>query len=459
MGNAGGLADYVEAFRSEDGLQGGFIWEWRDHGLRDASGVGFRYGGDFGEPVHDGNFCCDGLVGPDRSVHPTLIEFGRLHEPVSVSLEGRRLGIENRRWFSSLDDLRARWVHTLDGEPVASGELDLPTIAAQHTATVALPARAVKQPGEQHLTLTFTPRRRPSWAPTGWVAATCQVELASSGPDTDAFLARDAAPGATHGTTRGNRVDTGVVQVGGVEIETPRLCLWRAPTDNDGLRVGPLGGHGARGRWIGWGLNDLRLVDRTVKRRAGLLTTVSTYDAAGHEIRHAQSCIAIDGGVRFDETVTVPVELDDLPRVGIRFELPAEFDRLDWFGLGPGDSYPDRRALTVGRWRSSVADQYVDYVMPQDHGLHVDTRWAELRAGRRRLRLAADRRFAFSALEHSVEQLSTALHHDELRPDGPTFVHLDVAHRGLGTAACGPDTAEQHKIRGGRYRWSWTLTS
>lgn len=471
MGNAGGLDDYVAAFREVDGLQGGFIWEWRDHGLRaPEGGHAFRYGGDFGEPIHDGNFCCDGLVSPDRVPHPTLTEHGRLFQPVATRLEGRKLRIENRRWFSDLSDLRARWSHLVDGVEVAAGELELPSVAPQGSATVPIPVRAARGAAgagaEQHLTVTFAPRRGPAWAPTGWVTAIDQVELVASPPGT-----RSSGATVAHRVTRSvtERPTVGVsghdervtLSAGTVELAAPELCLWRASTDNDGIRVGWMTGIGVRGRWVGWGLDRLVVVDRSVRRRAGAVLRTTRWVGADPAliVEHRQRIEVVDGAIRLDEDVRVPTAFDDLPRVGVRFDVDGHLDRLAWFGRGPGDSYPDRRALTVGHWRSTVADQYVDHVLPQEHGLHVDTRWFELgsRRGRRGLLVDADRRFAFSALAHSVEQLSTALHHDELRPEGRTFVHVDVAHRGLGSAACGPDTAPRHRVAGGRFRWTWTI--
>ncbi len=144
MGQAGGLADYWAVFGDVEGLQGGFVWEWADHGLRrrEADGSSWiAYGGDFGEAEHDGNFVCDGLVSADREPHPLLGELAALTQPVAVeAVGGDRLRVTNRRWFTDLDDLEATWELTVDGRRAAGGRLDVPAVAPRSSAVVAIPA-------------------------------------------------------------------------------------------------------------------------------------------------------------------------------------------------------------------------------------------------------------------------------------------------------------------------------
>ena len=489
MGNAGGLADYAAAFESVHGLQGGFIWEWCDHGLRRADGS-IGYGGDFdgldervGEVegatngLHDANFCCDGLVSADRVPHPLLEEYARLNEPVAIAVSDDRneLLVTNRRWFSGLDDLRLWWELRHDGLVVAGGELLPDDIAPRATVAVALPdeARAAvgesRGPGEWHLDVAAIPRRRPTWAPTGWVAARRQVELVGPDPLVTHVGPTQHVPGAhvasvvvrDDGTVE---IDTGAITEPGESVlfAAPQLCLWRAPTDNDGIKAGWMAGVGVRGRWMRWGLDRLSVVDTTVARRSGAVVRTTTWKAPGIEatIKHRQR-IEVDGDVvRFTEQVDVPRELDDLPRVGVRFVLPAGLEHLEWFGPGPGDSYPDRREGTVERWATTVTDTYVDFVVPQEHGHRTDVRWFELAEPTPSplvVRVEADRRFGFNVSHHSIEDLTVASHDSELVAGPDVEVHIDVAHRGLGTAACGPDTAARHLVRGGRHRWTWTL--
>ena len=148
----------------------------------------------------------------------------------------------------------------------------------------------------------------------------------------------------------------------------------------------------------------------------------------------------------------------DVARVGVTFSLPPGFDDLTWFGLGPGDSYPDRRAaVTLGRWQATVRAQVVPFVVPQEFGLHMDTRWLSLADGEMVLTVLPARPMAASALPYTTDDLAAATHPHELTVRPETTVHLDVAHRGLGTAACGPDTADRWRIAPGTHRWRWSI--
>ena len=247
---------------------------------------------------------------------------------------------------------------------------------------------------------------------------------------------------------------------GDVAIGWPELSLWRAPTDNDDppgtwRQATPAGG------WRSDGLDRIVADDVDVRRRGAAWTrTVRSRTATGAPIEHTQRFAATEGGVRVEERITIDRSIRDLPRVGVTFALPAAFEGIEWLGLGPGDSYPDRRAaVRFGRWTSTVAEQRLPFIVPQEHGLHLDTEWVELSSPVLVLRLLGDRPLAFSALAHSADELTAARHAHELGPPRATFVHLDVAHRGLGTAACGPDTHPRHLVPGGTYRFAWTLTA
>ncbi len=447
MGNSNGsLADYFSAFETTPGLQGGFIWEWVDHGIRQRSADGstwFAYGGDFGEQErfgrHDGNFCCDGLVSPDRVPHPAMAELAALAQPVRVHADRPgRIRIENRRWFTDLGDVRATWELVRHGDVLRRGRLELPSVGPRSSATIDAP----RERGATHLTVRFRSRGRS----VGW----SQVCLDRSDP-----------PAATPTRGASASVDEDGVEIDGIRVGWPELSVMRAPTDNDGIQVGWMTGVGVLGRWCRWGLDALEpCVASTGRRGDAAVRRIEWRPPDGEPIVHRQRVVALDGRVELQETVDVPARYRDLARVGMTFMLPSGFEGLEWYGLGPHDTYPDRCLAEVGRWRSTVTDQYVDYVFPQHHGLHHDTRWFELWGqGRPRLWVGANRRIAFSALHHSVSELAAARHTTDLVARPETFVHVDVAHRGLGTASCGPDTLPPYLVGAGRYRWTWTIAA
>jgi beta-galactosidase len=177
-------------------------------------------------------------------------------------------------------------------------------------------------------------------------------------------------------------------------------------------------------------------------------------------IDHRQVVMLVDGALVFDEELRIPELLDDLPRVGVTFTAAAGLERLSWVGLGPHETYPDRKASgRFGRWTSTVTDQYVPYLVPQEHGAHAGTRrFSLIREDGRGLTVTAEESFSFSASHFSAGDLTAADSTADLRPRDEVVVHLDVAQRGLGTGACGPDTLPEYRVHGGTYRWRWTLT-
>lgn len=500
MGNSnGGLADYFAAFEKHRGLQGGFIWEWCDHGIRreHADGrVDWLYGGDFAEAVHDANFCCDGLVGPDRTIHPAMEELKTLAQPVRVHPRDAARGhleIENRRWFSGLGDVRARFDVLLDGESVEHGWVDVPDVPARSRRPWRVSFRRPRLAAGQlaHLQLRFVLRRDTAWAARGFELAWAQLPLAlpihasaSRQSPRRGGVATASKPGLAVSESTGTlRAEAGtttlevdcaearVVRLGigdRVVLESgPEACLWRAPVDNDGLRQGWMQGMRLLGQWRQWGLDRLVQRGKSVaasRTRNGSLRLVLEREICGADpsvvARHREEIVlSEDGSLQFVESLDLPAAWSDLPRVGVVMRLPKDFEQLEWLGLGPHETYPDRFASgRFGRWRSTVSDQWVPYVVPQEHGHHVGTRWLALSTQTGvALRVSAPRPFGFSASHHRALDLTAALHQHDLAPRPETVLHLDAAHRGLGTASCGPDTAPRHRVRPGRHRLVWHL--
>lgn len=465
MGNSNGsLGDYWDAFEKYPGLQGGFIWEWIDHGLKRQAPDGtayWVYGGDFGDTPNDANFVCDGLVWPDRRPHPGLFEFQYLAQPVRVKqVKDGSFQIFNRQDFRDLAWLRGEWELQVDGQSVARGKLPALRAAARSTQKITLPLPRKSFPGREARVLFrfFTAKPQP-WAKAGHLVGWEQVSLPKF-----ALRQPDPAPEQT-GDWR-LRIDEtrhGLSQIrwNGHDLLAgpPELSIWRAPTDNDGIKLWSGQANKPLGRWQKLGLDTMqsRLV-RVAEKPDGSREFHFQATGRGQWTDLAWSLRiqgTTQGGLGLTADFTLAPDLTDLPRVGLILPLAPGFEDLRWLGLGPWDNYPDRlRSVWQAEHESTVTEQYVPYIMPQEHGLKCHTQWVELggKRGRPTLRVSGAKPFAFSATHFHPNDLTAAKHTIDLTPRKETLLCLDAAHRGLGTASCGPDTLPQYRLTGRKYR-------
>ena len=457
MGNSNGsLADYWDAITSTPGLQGGFLWEWKDQGLRQRlpdGRVRLAYGGQFGDTPHDGNFVADGLVSADLEPHPAMSEVAWVYRPVTVARARGGLRFENRRSFTGLGDLRVRWEVLVDGEVARRGTLRVPDVSPHSSATVPLPdlPDGLRKDGDVHVTVRWETRGDTWFARAGHVVAWDQVQiqvgkglrsggrLAASPADSDewgsdALLAATGADGLPVGSPADSLV-------------SPRLNLWRAPTDNDGFKLMP-----DLAQRLRVGGPALRLW-----RKAGLDRRPAE-DLVGHRVFVERD----EHGTTYQHTVDVPESLDDLPRIGVCFTLPARFTELRWFGRGPHENYPDRnRSAMLGVWSGEPDES--PYLVPQEFGLRTDCRWFEIidpaRGETVRIDVIVPRAMHFSATHHTAADLYEATTQSELRRREGMVVCVDAAHRGLGTASCGPDVLPQYRLAAERHKFAYRVSA
>jgi beta-galactosidase len=484
MGNSNGsLADYWEAFEACHGLQGGFIWEWCDHALvkREADGrTTLAYGGDFGDQPNDLNFCCDGIVSAWREPHPALWEFKKLAQPVAVrwaDAAAGRIEVASKRDFTDLGDLEIEWALEVDGAQVASGGLACPPIGPgeRRTLDLPLPRPEIAEGQAAYLMVRFRLRAEAPYAPAGHEVAWEQLPAP--------LPVRPAAATARRPSGRlrlEDARDRVVVAGEGLEVvfsraegrlerliwrnhtlleAGPRLQVWRAATDNDGIKGMPRQERKALGRWRAAGLDALVFhAPRVGVGEAADAVTVTIDQtvgcaAADRAFRHVHRYeIAADGRIRVANRFGVDPALDDLPRLGVTLTAPAGFETVEWLGLGPGDTYCDRnRAGWVGRFEGTVAGQYVPYVVPQEHGNRTGLRWLSLASGEAGVRFTPARPCEGSVSHFTPDDLFAATHAHQLTPRPEVLINLDVAQRGLGTASCGPDTLPRYRIGPGDY--------
>jgi beta-galactosidase len=453
MGNSNGsLADYWSAIENEPLLAGGFVWEWKDHGLRQtvdntdrgkSRGRGggksadwrYAYGGQFGDTPNDGNFVADGVNAPDLTPHPVMRELAWVYRPVAVTAIGTtQFVVHNRQSHVGLRALHGTLSVLVAGAMVHEETVDIDVLALQQAtcnfSSAAVAAINAAQPGDT-ITVQFrwTQRTETAYALAGHLVAWDEIEV--------------RAP-----QSKNNFVDTGATThqlPADSDFSAPiRLALMRATIDNDGYKVMPgfgeahhIGGR-ALARWT----------------RQGILADTIPTGVQHVQRREVQS----DSSVVYHHRVTVPEPLAGLPRVGVRFALPPQFTHVRWFGRGPHENYPDRNASAMRDVWAREPDE-LPYIVPQEFGLRTDCEWIEFVAQDRTLRIDAlsPATLHFSAVHHTPLQLFEALDVTQLERSKDLVVHLDVAHRGLGTASCGPDVDPCYEVAAGTYEFSYVV--
>lgn len=470
MGNGpGGMTEYQDLFNRYPRLMGGFVWEWLEHGItvQDPDGnENFAYGGDFGEEVHDGNFVTDGLVDANRKPRPGLTDFKKVIEPVTLGIAADWTSIELRNGFDfvSTEALSFRYVVEADGDVVDSGELAVPPVSAQEQVAVALPAGLKESVAGRRAVLTVS---AVLGAETNWAAAGHEIAWGQDLREEQHVSAVEAGTAVQAdaevlrvGPVEIDRFSGLPVRLGGTAVESFGLKLWRPATDNDLAQVWfSADTRSLASRWKNIGLDRMasRLIDITVGKTndGGEQLRVTTRMAAadkqfGVEVDYVWT--AQGDSVRL-QTLVRPVgnwtsdgfEVE-WGRIGLELVLGAQPTDVAWFGQGPHHSYPDTgQGAKLGWYALSVADLDVDYVKPQESGSRAGVRSAAVTYDGGSLGIAGDS-FALTVRGYSEKVLEAANHQPDLLMDGLTYIYVDHARRGVGTAACGPDTLPAYRL-------------
>lgn len=471
MGNGpGSLADYEELIDRYDRCHGGFIWEWRDHGLRTRTPDGvefFGYGGDFGEPVHDGSFVMDGLVLCDGTPSPGLVELGAVWAPIRLTVEASGVRVLNRWHTLDTAAVELRWRLEDDGHQIGVGVVALPAIPAGESVVLPLPVvDAEVAAGERWLTISAVRTDPQPWAPDGQQVGQAQSLVSRASRTVSRPLAL---------TWQGDRCGEAQFDERGrlrrwrdLAIDGPHVELWRAPTENDrGSGQGSYetadpaltGGAGDEStpssaqRWVERGLDRLQHRVVGVERRDGGLTTRVRSMPAHSELGiDAQfDWQLVEEGLRLRWALR-PIGPWDCtwPRLGLHFQLPLALasQEVTWFGTGPGESYPDSmQAARIGRFTLPVAALRTSYARPQESGHRSDVR--DFRVGQLAVSTMPDRdgrHPGFELAVHTAQEWSRADHDHELPQPSALHLYLDLAQHGLGSRACGPDVLPRYAL-------------
>ncbi len=475
MGNSSGsLCDYWDLFYNSKKMQGGFIWDWMDQGILqyDKNGKPFyAYGGDFGEDIHDVDFCCNGMLASDRSLHPGMYEFRHLVQDILVRhQENFTFELTSRRDFTTLADFAGVWNAEINGVPVLAGELpEFSHLRPGEKLLFTLPLDGLKRKtGEEiFVNFRFTAKHDLPAIPQGTLLAHDQCDI------TALFKAEDveqSAPGSRFSLReeknkiilRNNGVRVVFTAEDGFKLFAGRKLLaddflapnlFRAPTDNDGIK-----GKGDQGKkpmtqWLNAGLHRMRRETTGILATDNSITVASDLHCDAGTVNLIRSIKALaDGSFEVYLHFEIPEEFPSLPRVGCRATLHG-FEKFSYFGRGPFENYIDRnRAAMVGLYTSSATENSrFNYVVPQEHGNRTDSRKLTVCGENCQLVITGCPRFEFGITKYTIDELLAAAHPNELPEHEETFLTLDLQQRGLGTGSCGPQTLEQYQLNEKEY--------
>ncbi len=492
MGNGpGNLTETWAAMRANPRCQGGFVWEWADHALRQKTADGqeyFAYGGDFGDQPNDGNFVTDGLVFPDRKPSPGLAELKKMQEPVSVKAINAAAGkfeLTNMQDFASLDALAISWTLTSAGSPIESGTLPTPHVTAGEAAKITLPIqKPAATAGDCYVTLTFTLAADAPWAKAGHEVAFAQFKLPWKPAAVKSIARTDLqslklVDSKTAAVITGENFSLTFDKVRAtiaswkfhndeLIVSGPRLNFWRATTDND--RGGWRPETKMSTQWFTAGLHWLQhRVGRVAIKILGQTGVKITADVTIAPPVHRQKsfdCVYTwtilgSGEVSVDVQGKIRGEWPpQIPRIGLMTGLSPKLDRVSWFGRGPGESYPDTKAAgRFGRFSATVDDLYTPYVFPQENGNRSDCNWVSLSdESGTGIRITGEPTFDFSAHWFTPLDFENAKHTYDLKKRPFITLNLDHQQNGIGTASCGPGVLPQHILVAKPFKFSLRMT-
>ena len=476
MGNGpGDLEDYFQMIYQYDVLCGGFVWEWCDHAVYQGQAANgkekYLYGGDFGEEVHDGNFCMDGLVYPDRTPHTGLLEYQNVYRPARVMSFCQKTGelcLENYMNYVDLKDyIYLVYEVNCDGKLLEKKPLTLQDSVWPHQRGTILLDITVPDCGKCYLKVSYHLKHRTSLMAQGSMMGFDEILLENRdgrNQQTIALLENQEQKEAEAQVSETDRFlsirsDTffyvynklsGLFEqlsVDGEELlETPmELNIWRAPTDND---------RKIKQEWIdaGYDRSKARAYDTHWEMNGEGIRIYSTVSVAAVAIQKVLDIEAVwkiyrTGEISVKMHVKKDREFPQLPRFGIRLFLRGEYENLKFYGLGPHESYRDKcRSCSHGLYDTTVEEQHEDYICPQENGSHTDCDYLMLEKENQTVTAVSSRPFSFNVSYYSQEELTRKAHNFELEKSGSTIVCLDYAQNGIGSNSCGPELRKEYQF-------------
>lgn len=440
MGNGpGGIKEYIDRLYRYDGFFAAFAWEWCDHAvLKDGK---YLYGGDFGEFPHDGNFCMDGLVYPDRTPHTGLLEYKQAIKPFKVTAYSNIFIVENRYDFSELSDML---IFEVNGQEM---KIDVPPRGK----------KSFTRPEGDTLMIRAYLKNDTPWAEKGYEVGFEQIII----NDTIPKLELVTADGSVTVTEQGRSIAVSgdgfeyifdkalgnFTKLNGVISKPAEWNIWRAPTDND-RNIAPTWQNAGYDRETNY-VYDVSYDERdgaaVINCHSALLPIYlqKTLDI------FAEWTIYADGTIDLRTSVKVDEIMPTLPRFGLRFFTKGE--NVKYYGYGPYESYSDKHlASYLGEFETTVNDMHEDYIKPQENGSHFGTRYMETDT----IRVSSDTPFSFNASHYTQEELTQKAHNFELEKSEETILCIDYKQNGIGQNSCGPLPLEEYRFDEKEFEWS-----
>ena len=485
MGNGpGDFEDYFQMIQNNDKMCGGFVWEWCDHAIAHGTAENgktiYAYGGDHGEEIHDGNFCMDGLVYPDRTVHTGLLEYKNVYRParvVSYDRESGELVVHNYMDFDNLKDyVKISYELTQDGLVISKGKLAEVSVAPHSEGKTNLNI-SVPENGKCYLKLIYHLKKEMPLLAENYILGFDEIEVSQKEAKcqlVEKWLKKNATDFElqikendtqihikgrefTYTIDKRTALFTELKFAGREYLNHPmELNIWRAPTDNDMY---------IKSEW------KKAHYDKAYTRA---YTTEVVQGKYGVKISSHASVVAetvqkildvtitwtIDatGKIDADIAATKDGEFPDLPRFGVRMFLDKKLSDVRYFGMGPQESYRDKhQAASHGLYRANVGDLHEDYIRPQENGSHYDCEYVELNNSRYGIVASAEKAFSFNASYYTQEELEKKTHNYELTESDSVIFCVDYALNGIGSNSCGPVVLDSYRFNNVLFRFQFTL--
>ena len=485
MGNGpGDFEDYFQMIQDNDKMCGGFVWEWCDHAIAHGTAENgktiYAYGGDHGEEIHDGNFCMDGLVYPDRTVHTGLLEYKNVYRParvISYDKESGELVLHNYMDFDDLKDyVKISYELTQDGLVISKGKLPEVSAAPHSEGKINLKIN-VSESGKCYLKFIYHLKKELPLLDEDHILGFDEIEVSQKDAkcqlaekwvektvtDSELQVSEDDTQIHIKGREFAYTIDrrtalfTEMKFAGREYLNHPmELNIWRAPTDNDMY---------IKSEW------KKAHYDKAYTRA---YTTEVVQGKHGVKITSHASVVAetvqkiLDvtitwkieaaGKIDADIAVTKDDEFPDLPRFGVRMFLDKKLSAVRYFGMGPQESYCDKhQAASHGLYHANVDDLHEDYIRPQENGSHYDCEYVELNNSRYGIVVSAENAFSFNASYYTQEELEKKTHNYELTESDSVVFCVDYALNGIGSNSCGPVVLDQYRFDDVLFRFQFTL--